>query len=285
MMFHLAKAYSFIYGYAKDRFGVHLPGLGFALRLVRSDRIISVMGRKMYFNHKVAASYARLIAGSWNEPETHLLLNFLIPRLPGSVSFIDVGANIGEMVLDVSRHGNVVQIVAFEPIPGCCHSIRESFKLNGFKNYQIIEKLVGDKCGHVKFSDDGKNTGGSSLYSECSARSLHEVPITTLDNEISVSSDHVIILVDVEGYEPSVLKGGARFIRTERPFIIFEYNTISKKHYMISEIREILGADYDIYRLRQDGRLDGDVENAWNCVAIPKESVFETATGSYVVEF
>lgn len=283
MLFHLAKAYSCIYGYVKDRFSVNLPGLGFALRLVRTDRIIDVMGRKMYFSHKVAASYSRLIAGSWNEPETHLLLNYIIPRVPGLISFIDIGANIGEMAVDVSRHKNVAQIIAFEPIPECCYSMQESLKLNEFKNYRIVEKLVGNKCGSVKFSDNDKNTGGSSCYSECSINSSNKVPMTSLDNEISVSFNHAVMLVDVEGYEPLVLKGGMQFIQNKRPLIIFEYNTVSKKHFVASEIRDILGVGYEIYRLRQDGRLDGAVENAWNCVAIPKESVFETAASPIIV--
>ena len=46
----------------------------------------------------------------------------------------------------------------------------------------------------------------------------------------------------------------------------------------MSEIRQILGAGYTIYRLRSDGLLDGDVESAWNCVAVPAGSIYEDIT-------
>lgn len=130
MFYYMAKVYAYIYELVQKWFGINIRGLGFALRLVRSDRIISVMGIKMYFNHKVAASYARPIIGGWNEPETHVLLNYVLPRLPGSVEFVDVGANVGEMVLDVSQHKNVARIVAFEPISDV--TVGSAFEMNFF---------------------------------------------------------------------------------------------------------------------------------------------------------
>src|SRR3989339_1727463 len=126
MFFYLAKIYACICWRVQGVFGVNLRGLGFALRLIRADRVLSVMGVKMYFNHKVATSYANPITGIWNEPETHLLLNHVIPLLPAEAAFIDVGANVGEMVADVTRHKNIVKIIAFEPVPECARAIRET---------------------------------------------------------------------------------------------------------------------------------------------------------------
>ncbi len=283
MFFYLAKIYACICWRVQGVFGVNLRGLGFALRLIRADRVLSVMGVKMYFNHKVATSYANPITGIWNEPETHLLLNHVIPLLPAEAAFIDVGANVGEMVADVTRHKNIVKIIAFEPVPECARAIRETLSLNGYKNYQVIEKLAGEKTASVKFSTDGRNSVGSSVYSAESAGSASEVQMTTLDSETAGLPAHAVLLIDVEGYEPAVLKGGARFIREKQPLIIFEYNAISKKHYALSDIRKILGDGYAIYRLRPDGRLDQEMGNTWNCVAVPGKTVFETICGDIIV--
>lgn len=283
MFFYLTKIYAYIYFTVQKLLGVNIRGLGFALRLVRSDRVIMVNGLKMYFNHKVAASYARPVIGDWNEPETHILLNYVLPRLPGAVEFVDVGANVGEMVLDVSRHSNVTRIVAFEPISECVRSIIESFNINGYDKYQVVEKLVGQECGWINFSSNSGNTGGSSVYSETSFTSADKVQMTRLDDESLGASEHLVMLVDVEGYEPSVLRGGGRLIQDRRPLIIFEYNDISKKHFRVSEIQQILGAGYTIYRLMSDGLLDGNVESAWNCVAVPSGSVFESITNPIVL--
>ena len=60
-----------------------------------------------------------------------------------------------------------------------------------------------------------------------------------------------------------------------RPLIVFEYNFVSKRHFQLSDIQKLLGADYGIFRLRKDGYLDECVDSAWNCVAVPVGSEFE----------
>ena len=213
MFFYLAKAYAFIYFVVQKWFGINLRGLGFALRLVRADRVISVMGIKMFFNHKVAASYARPIIGGWNEPETHALLNYVLSGLPGSVEFVDVGANVGEMVLDVSQYKNVARIVAFEPIAECAHAITKSLKINGLSKHAVVEKLVGEEHGWVSFSSYEKNSGGSSVFSESSLKSDSKVLMTKLDDAAIGIYEHLVLLIDVEGFEPSVMRGGGGFLK------------------------------------------------------------------------
>jgi FkbM family methyltransferase len=273
MIYKIVQLYSKIYGFAKDNFNINLPGLGFALRLIKHDFVINVMGRKMFFNHKVAPCYGRHISGLWNEPETHIFLNALISNLSHPVAFIDVGANIGEMVIDVSKHSNIEKIFAFEPSAECCIAIRKSLELNNFKNLEVIEKLVGETNELVKFGMS-KSIGGSSVLSQDSQESGSETEMTTLDTVLLDTKGLSIILVDVEGYEPQVLKGATRFIQETKPLVVYEYNQVSKKYFHTDDIQEILGHNYEIFRLRQDGKLDQEVENAWNCVAIPVDSEF-----------
>jgi FkbM family methyltransferase len=283
MMFYVARLWAYIYGLVKDVCGLNLRGLGFVLRLVRTDKVISVRGRKLYFNHKIAGSYGRSLAGSWNEPETHQLLSFLLSHLRGSVVFVDVGANIGEIVVDVARHENISLILAFEPIAECCKTIKRSLDLNGFHAYRIIEKLVGANVGQHAFTLNAQAPQLSSVSDVPSASST-QVSMTTLDAEALPRSDHVILLVDVEGYEPSVLRGAAGFVADRKPCIIFEYNMISKQRYKIGEIAEILGPQYEFYRLRRDGHLDDEVESAWNCVAVHRESAFSALVSSILIQ-
>lgn len=64
------------------------------------------------------------------------------------------------------------------------------------------------------------------------------------------------------------------FIRRVRPLIVFEYNIVSKRHFHLCDIEALLGDSYNIYRLREEGLLDSQTDNAWNCVAVPRGSVF-----------
>ena len=125
MIFFIVRMYSIIYGYVKDHLKRNLPGLGYALRKIKSDHILDVQGRKMFLSHKVAVCYGRPISGSWNEPETHAFLNCLMPKLASTITFVDVGANIGEMMIDISKHKNVKRLIAVEPIAECADAIKK----------------------------------------------------------------------------------------------------------------------------------------------------------------
>lgn len=123
------------------------------------------------------------------------------------------------------------------------------------------------------------NAGGTSsgIYSLKDNMKQNTVEVNTvlLDTTLPEILKNSIILIDVEGAEPLVLRGGASFIKRNNPLIIFEYNQTSKKYFHLNDIQEILGKSYSIYRLKNDGDLDQDFSNSWNCVAIPEDSVFE----------
>jgi hypothetical protein len=112
------------------------------------------------------------------------------------------------------------------------------------------------------------------------------VPQVRLDEHHSLttipSGSLVVLMIDVEGYEPKVLMGGGRFIERIQPLIIFEYNFVSKRYFRLGNIQDILGPGYRIYRLRVDGLLDGENEKAWNCVAIPVGTEFEKFADSFI---
>ena len=50
----------------------------------------------MYFNHKIADNYGRLLNENFNEPETHIFLYkvFALPEI-NNIHFVDIGANMG----------------------------------------------------------------------------------------------------------------------------------------------------------------------------------------------
>jgi hypothetical protein len=86
----------------------------------------------------------------------------------------------------------------------------------------------------------------------------------------------LLMVIDVEGAEPLVMRGGLQTIRRLRPLIVFEYNYVSRARFKLDEIRELLGDTYEILRLRRDGGLDRKYADAWNCVAVPRGSTFES---------
>ena len=107
---------------------------------------------------------------------------------------------------------------------------------------------------------------------------------TTLDEELREVEGKTILLIDIEGEEYLAIRGGLDFIRKWKPLIIFEYNSISQASFDLNAVRNLLGPDYEIYRIRSDGRLDVDETNTWNMVAIARSSEFFNAVYSSLYE-
>jgi hypothetical protein len=46
-------------------------------------------------------------------------------------------------------------------------------------------------------------------------------------------------------------------------------NHISQKHFTLAQVQNLLGKAYTIRRLNRHGRLDNNLAQTWNCVAVP----------------
>jgi len=70
--------------------------------------------------------YDALVARKrFGESETHRFLASLLREesIGTGVVFLDVGANIGELSLDLARHPKVESVIAFEPNAECARSL------------------------------------------------------------------------------------------------------------------------------------------------------------------
>ena len=282
--FYAAKEYSRLYGFVKDNFNIHIPGLGFRVRKVKSDHQLLVNGRHLYFSHEMAEAYARPLHGKWNEPETHKLIAHVMDKL--KVTFVEVGANIGEILIDIAAHPFCAKAIAFEPNPDAVAIINKNISLNSLANCTVLNKALG----HVKTSQQmsfGSHSPTASLLSTASVMGTGvDVEVSTLESEINATAlmaSNIILLIDVEGYELNVIRGGRGVISSSKPLIIFEYHQETKKVFGLAAMQDELGDVYQIYRVRQDAMLDSDVENAWNCVAIPRNTQFETILRSRII--
>lgn len=282
--FFLSKLYSRLYGFLKDNFNIHIRGLGFILRNVKSDRQLLVNGRPLYFAHEMAEAYARPLHGKWNEPETHKLIAHVMDKL--KVTFVEVGANIGEILIDIAAHPNCDKAIAFEPNPDAITVINKNIELNLLSNCTVINKALGHVKTSQRMSFGSHSPTASLLYTEFLMSTGVDVEVSTLDSEINASAhpvSDIILLIDVEGYELNVIRGAWDLISVSKPLIIFEYHQETRKVFGLAKMQDELGDAYQIYRVRKDAMLDSDVENAWNCVAIPRNSHFEIILKSRII--
>lgn len=252
--------------------GIKIKGLGYVQRFLKNEFVFIFQGKKFYYAPLIEGSYDYILIDKSNEPETQLFLSKILPVLNMS-NFIDVGASVGEFVISACKQPGVRQIFAFEPRPECAYVLKKNAELNNENKIMVYQFALSDIKENIDFH---LNPGGTSsgLYSNSMSEKIINIQTTTLDSILPRTLNNAIILVDVEGAEPKVLRGGINFIRNNNPLIIFEFNNISKQHFGLPEIEGLLGESYSIYRLRGDGDLDLDFHNSWNCVAIPANSVF-----------
>lgn len=156
---------------------------------------------------------------------------------------LDIGSNVGEFSWKCAHYlysnkltGN---IIAFDPNP----AVMQQFIANGTLNptlqdYVIFEnKAVGDAPAWVDFHYSDVNTGVGKIGGD--GQHTVKTEIITIDQYIAEKKiDSVdFIKIDVEGFEPKVIKGAQHTISTFCPIIYIEiteewhrrYDTSSKE--------------------------------------------------------
>lgn len=152
----------------------------------------------------------------------------LLERLtaPGHV-VIDVGANVGTHALPLARKvGPDGLVVAVEPEPRVHERLLENISLNRLQNVRALPRAITAKAGTrtlFTYAADSPNQMTSSLTPDTRRPSV-EVLCRTLDETVAELglSRLDLVKIDVEGYEPEVLLGGAESIARHRPHLVFE---------------------------------------------------------------
>lgn len=275
----LAKIFAQCYWFYRGLTHKNLPGLGRALDLIKHEHILAVRGRKFHFDPCVGRAYGLMIIGQWNEPETHTFLKYVLAGIDGEVNFVNVGASIGEFIVDMAACDKIATLIAFEPQPESANAIEKSCAINGFQNVRVIQKIVTDRKRDLLFSQDKRSPTSSHVVNSKVAESMGKqmitkIPGTTLDDELKGIGGKTIILMDIEGGEHLAMQGGADFIRRWKPLLIFEYNSTSRTLFDLNMVRDLLGPDYICFRSRADGSIDCNEVHTWNMVAVAKSSGF-----------
>jgi len=146
------------------------------------------------------------------EPEGDVKKTFMNNINEGD-TIIDVGANIGEFSLIAAKKvGNKGKIISIDPLRQAVSWLEKNFRLNGFSNYEILEKAVGKNKGTMTLYKRSESSEIGILDPDISEKKLvntGEILVDTIDGIISSRNiDKVEMLkIDVEGFEYEVLCG------------------------------------------------------------------------------
>ena len=129
-----------------------------------------------------------------------------LAKLPLDGVVLDIGANIGAMTVQFARTAKHVH--AFEPSPRALRLLR----FNAPENCTVHAVALGDHNGRA-YLEEAVSTDVSHIAD-------HGTPVAmrTVD---SLGLEPDFIKIDVEGYEPAVLRGATETLRAGPP-IMFE---------------------------------------------------------------
>lgn len=169
------------------------------------------------------------LRGQFEHEELAVLDDFLAP-LAGRFAVataLDIGANIGNHSLFFARRFRSVH--AFEPNPRTFGVLSVNARL--VDNITPHNIGLGAEPGTLSLAFDPLNVGEASLVSSADAASASsqrlnhcDVRVERLDDIAGDFGAVALVKIDVEGFEPQVLRGGAKFLRDQRPVIVFEQN-------------------------------------------------------------
>ena len=170
--------------------------------------------------------------------------------------FIDVGSYIGYYTLYFSGFSNIKNIISIEPNNQSYNNLIKNISLNKLKNVITYNIACSEKDGFAKiWYSDTKKMGGSALlddtdfeykkynlnpklnndhlkkhynktykdYKKSKKNFIYQDTLTKkLDNIISVTNKTLLIKIDVERHELSVLKGSINILNNNKIFLQVE---------------------------------------------------------------
>lgn len=134
---------------------------------------------------------------------------------------LDIGANIGNHSVFFSELFS--EVISFEPNP----KTYELLKFNAYGRNIITHNFgLSDSKSKLPFHQVGLNIGASCIVdNSSSATADFNVDVKRLDSQDEISCKNILLMkIDVEGHEASVLRGAEQTISTHKPLILLEQN-------------------------------------------------------------
>jgi FkbM family methyltransferase len=156
--------------------------------------------------------------------------NFLTDHLRPNMTFVDVGANVGELTLLAAKRLANGRVLAFEPNPAIFSQLCRNLNLNKSLRVELFNLGLFDRDDFLPmyrmqdFQFGTINEGVPSLFSSGTDRQEETVQLRRFDDvarECGLQRLDVM-KIDVEGAEMMVLRGAEEFINRFRPVIITE---------------------------------------------------------------
>ena len=153
-------------------------------------------------------------------------IDFILGKLPDEAVFLDIGANIGGIVLPICRLKPGVMAYGVEASGKVFDYLKENREINKVCNLVLENRAISDKDEEQMNFYSPETVYGKGSFSPVYTRVAEIVKTIRLDSLIANCGITKVdfIKVDVEGYEYFVFKGGSSIlVQKGAPDILFEF--------------------------------------------------------------
>jgi FkbM family methyltransferase len=216
----------------------------FAIEIYKTNDIVSSSIRESWIGPMYLEGWESDLIKEFNDLFEEYSKTHNIPL--SKLTFIDIGANIGWLSLNMAALG--VNVIAFEPMQENIQMLKRTLerKVNvesGIsKRIQLFEHGLGPKDEICFVYSDDKNVGDGHVMCAPNKNELKipanytihgRVPVKRLDDVIDTAGMHIVaVKMDVEGFEGNVLEGGIKVLLESDVQVIqteFEPNWVKEK--------------------------------------------------------
>tara|TARA_E500000178_G_C16874827_1_gene686164 strand:+ start:261 stop:1025 length:765 start_codon:yes stop_codon:yes gene_type:complete len=164
--------------------------------------------------------------------------------------FFDIGSCWGVYSLRLSKIKKL-NILAFEPISKNVTRLKNSINKNNLNNIKVFHTAIGSTKGEITLGAT-ENFSPNYKINEKEFVIVEKSKINTIDNLFSITNKQIIIKIDTEGFELSVLRGADSLLRNNKCYCQIEIISNHKK-----EIFEFLKErNYECISINKKNKMD-----------------------------
>ncbi|MGV3631155.1 MAG: FkbM family methyltransferase [Bacteroidota bacterium] len=176
-------------------------------------------------------------------------------------TFVDVGVNLGQTLLQLRAVNEKAQYMGFEPNVNCCFYTNELIRLNKLEKCTVLNVALSDERTLVYFEFDSDADPRASINTRLRPGYFSkrmQVMATSFDTDFAQSAPS-FVKIDVEGAELAVIKGMQKKLQEHKPLVVCEVldshgdSLLDYTQKLADELADLLHQlDYKIIRLHQD---------------------------------
>lgn len=175
-------------------------------------------------------------------------LDLLVELADGAGTMIDVGANIGSIALPFASKRPNWRVIAIEAHRGLSGVLHANALNNRLFNVDVIHAAAGSERGQADFP--ALSLSEKANFGELGFKTVtdNKETILMLPLDQIAPANTSLVKVDVEGFEPEVLKGAEALIRRRSAIWLVEA-TIQHPQAAAASIRTFQEAGYGVHWL------------------------------------